>query len=118
MLSSQSCHLSKIARALDELKISGVDYENGFGCRVYLICGATSLKKGADQLCMIMQERLKMNLFNGDVFAFCSLSRERIKYMSWDGGSFRLVSRRKERCTYRWPNQYIGSVIEINGFEK
>jgi transposase len=101
----------------NELETTCTPFMDNFDCRVYLICGITSVKKGVDQLCMIVQERLKMNPFNGDIFAFCSLSRERIKYMSWDGGGFRIVSRRKERGKYRWPNQYIGNVIEISGNE-
>lgn len=108
--------LAALKREL-EISKTKINHTDSFNCSVYLICGVTSLKKGADQLSMIVQERFKLDPFSGDVFAFCSLSRERIKYIQWDGLGFRVVSRYKQQGVYRWPNKYIGDVAEITGRE-
>jgi len=80
---------------------------------IFLVCGVTDIRKSAGSLSTVIQSRLRMNPFEGDVFAFCGKKRDQIRYIYWDGSGFNVVLRGRERGTYPWPPPKLGSVISI-----
>jgi len=84
---------------------------------IHLVCGALNAGRGVDQLCTIISVRLKMDPFNGEVYAFCGQSREQIRYIRWDGSGFQMVVRRREYGRYTWPHQNLGLIITVDAKE-
>ena len=88
-----------------------------YGRPVIFVCGAIAVNKGADILSAIIEHKLRMDPFSGDIFGFCGRSRDRIRLIHWDGSGFHVVSRRKERGTYFWPPQRLGQTITVSARE-
>jgi transposase len=85
-----------------------------FGSRkIFLVCGITNIHKGADILSTIIQSALKMNPFEGNIFAFCGKNRDKIRYIYWDGSGFNVVMRERAKGTYPWPPPKLGAVISV-----
>jgi endogenous inhibitor of DNA gyrase (YacG/DUF329 family) len=82
--------------------------------RVHLVNRAINVLKGCDQLSMIIQERLKMDIMGGEIYAFCNGTRTHVKYIYWDGSSLRTCTRRKEDGQYIWPGAGHEPTTEIS----
>ena len=88
-----------------------------YGKSVVLICGTVVMNKGADMLSAIIEYKLKMDPFNGDIYAFIGRSRDRLCFIRWDGSGFHVASRRKERGAYFWPTPRFGQTITVSARE-
>lgn len=71
-------------------------------------------KKGGWQLSTIIEGRLRMNPFDGSVYAFCGKERDSIRCMFWDGTEFCVVTHRCAGGTYPWPAPQLGTSIPVS----
>lgn len=70
---------------------------------IYVISGATDMRKGIDGLAVIASLHLAGSFFESAMFIFCNKSRNRVKIIEWDGDGFWLYQKRLERGTFPWP---------------
>jgi transposase len=82
------------------------------GRAVYLVCGATNTKGGADNLAAIVLGRLKSDASDGGVYVFCNAECGVARLLLWDAGGFSLLTRRREFGAYPWPSRQVGSVVK------
>ena len=62
--------------------------------RVFVVTGATDMRKGFDGLYGIVANRLGMDPTSGHLFVFCNATRTRIKVLTWDGSGLWLCNKR------------------------
>ncbi|MCY0389999.1 IS66 family insertion sequence element accessory protein TnpB, partial [Robbsia sp. Bb-Pol-6] len=67
------------------------------GTQVWLIAGATDMRRGFNGLAAIVQNTLASNPFGGHVFVFRGRRGDLIKVLWWDGHGLCLLSKRLER---------------------
>ena len=82
--------------------------------RVFLACGITKISGGVDVLCAVVEYRLKMDPYNGDIYAFCDWNHKRLKWIWWDGSGFCVGLRRMEYGVYPWPCAQMGKILELS----
>lgn len=70
--------------------------------RVFVVTGATDMRKGFDGLYGIVANRLGMDPTSGHLFVFCNAARHRIKLLAWDGSGLWICAKRLERGRFRW----------------
>jgi transposase len=70
--------------------------------RVFVVTGATDMRKGFDGLYGIVANRLGMDPTSGHLFVFCNAARTRIKVLTWDGSGLWLCNKRLEAGRFRW----------------
>jgi len=72
----------------------------------------TDMRKSFDGLSGIIQNNLKNNPLNGDVFIFINKRRDKIKLLHWQGISFTLYYKRLEDGTFELPryDSGVGSI--------
>jgi transposase len=75
----------------------------GVGAKVYLVLGATDMRKAINGLSLLVAGRLAMDAFSGHLFAFCNGSRTMVKVLYWDRNGFCLWQKRLEKHRFRWP---------------
>ena len=71
--------------------------------RYFLYRHPTDIRKSFDGLSGLIQNELKQNPLNGDVFIFLNRRRTHIKLLSWEGDGFGLYYKRLEKGTYEFP---------------
>jgi len=87
------------------------------GRRVYLACGKTDMRKSINGLAAIVQERFKLDPFDGALFVFCNKNRDRVKILEWDGDGFWLYFKRLEKGHFRWPTPGNEATMTLSGDE-
>lgn len=80
------------------------------GARIYLVLGATDLRKGFDGLALLAQSVMQQDPFGGHVFVFRGRSGDRVKLLYWDGQGLCLFAKRLEQGRFVWPQVKEGSV--------
>lgn len=73
------------------------------GVRVWLAAGHTDMRKGFDGLAMLVQETLKRDPHDGQLFAFRGKRGDLIKLLWHDGQGMCLFAKRLERGRFIWP---------------
>ena len=82
------------------------------GVRVYLACGYTDMRKGAQGLTMLVQQVLAKNPFaEGTVYAFRGRRSNLLKLVWHDGIGLCMLSKRLERGQFIWPTASTGTVM-------
>ena len=71
--------------------------------KVILYRQATDMHKGFDGLSGIVQNKLRRNVLNGEVFVFINKRRDKVKLLHWEQGGFTLYYKRLERGTLGVP---------------
>ncbi|MDR2570139.1 MAG: IS66 family insertion sequence element accessory protein TnpB [Oscillospiraceae bacterium] len=71
--------------------------------KVYLLCGATDMRRSINSLAAIVQQSYKLDLFTSALFLFCGRRSDRIKGLIWEGDGFILLYKVLERGRFRWP---------------
>lgn len=69
---------------------------------IYLVHGATDLRKGIDGYASIIQDNCKLDPFTDSLFLFMNRQHNKLKCLYWDGHGFWLLYKRLEAGTFRW----------------
>jgi transposase len=78
--------------------------------QVWLVAGATDMRKGFDGLAALVQTALAAQPFSGHVFVFRGKRGDRIKLLWFSGDGLNLFYKRLERGKFIWPQANTGSV--------
>ena len=70
---------------------------------IYIVCGATDMRKSIDGLCSIIRDKLSMDPDQSSLFLFCGKRCDRIKALIWEEDGFVLLYKRLENGKYKWP---------------
>jgi len=57
----------------------------GPATRIYVVLGATDMRKGYDRLYGLVRDRLGLEVATGHLFLFANARRNRLKILYWDG---------------------------------
>jgi transposase len=76
---------------------------NNQNIKVFLYLGKTDMRKSVNGLSLIVQEVIKQNIFDENLYVFCSKNKTRIKILYWDKTGFCLWYKRLEKDKFRWP---------------
>jgi transposase len=74
------------------------------GVQVWLATGHTDMRKGFDGLALLVQETLKRDPHNGQLFVFRGRRGGLIKVLWYDGQGMCLFAKRLERGRFVWPS--------------
>lgn len=80
------------------------------GTRIWLVAGATDMRKGFDGLSALVQTSLRDDPFSGQLFVFRGRRGDRVKVLWWDGQGLCLYYKRLERGRFIWPRAQDGVV--------
>ena len=80
------------------------------GTRIWLVAGATDMRKGFDGLSALVQTALRDDPFSGQLFVFRGRRGDRVKVLWWDGQGMCLYYKRLERGRFVWPRAEGGVV--------
>jgi len=80
------------------------------GARIYLVAGATDMRKGFDGLSALVATALDKDPFSGQLFVFRGRRGDRVKLLWWDGQGLCLFYKRLERGRFIWPAAQQGAV--------
>ena len=80
------------------------------GTRIWIVAGATDLRRGFVGLSGMVQTALEENPFAGHVFVFRGRRGDLIKVLWWDGDGMCLLAKRLERGRFIWPSPADGTV--------
>ena len=89
---------------------SADDSDPAWCVRVWLATGHTDMRKGFGSLALVVQESLKRNPYDGDLFIFRGRRGDVIKIVWHDGQGACLFAKRLERGRFLWPSIADGVV--------
>jgi transposase len=78
--------------------------------QVWLVAGATDMRKGFDGLAALVQTALAAQPFSGHVFVFRGKRGDRIKLLWFSSDGLNLFYKRLERGKFIWPQATTGSI--------
>ncbi len=78
--------------------------------RVWLATGHTDMRKGFNGLALLVQETLKRNPHDGNLFVFRGRRGDLLKVIWHDGQGACLFTKRLERGRFLWPSMADGAV--------
>jgi transposase len=78
--------------------------------QVYLVAGATDMRKSFNGLMAIVKNELQQDVLSGHIFAFSNRRRNRVKLLFWDRSGLWVCAKRLERGTFAWPQEPQGSI--------
>ena len=73
------------------------------GGRIFLVAGATDMRKSFNGLAGIVRERLATDPMSRHLFLFCNRDRNRLKVLVADESGMWVLSKRLDRGTFAWP---------------
>lgn len=80
------------------------------GTRIWLVAGATDMRRGFDGLSAQVQTVLLKNPFSGQLFVFRGRRGDRVKILWWDGQGLCLFYKRLEQGKFVWPMSKDGAI--------
>ena len=80
------------------------------GVRILLAARPVDFRKGMDGLAALVQQALRADPFQGDVFIFRPKRADRVKILVYDGTGLVLYSKRLEAGCFCWPSPADGVV--------
>jgi transposase len=72
--------------------------------RVYLAVGSTDMRKAINGLSILVEDRMQLDPFSGNLFVFCNRRKNMIKILYWDRNGFCLWHKRLEKHVFTWPD--------------
>lgn len=83
------------------------------GKRIFLVPGATDMRKSFNGLSGIARELLGATPASRDLFLYCNRGRNRLKVLVYDESGVWLLCRRLDEGTFAWPRETdAGRTIE------
>jgi transposase len=73
------------------------------GGRLFLVAGATDMRKSFNGFAGIVREKLKADPMSRHLFFFCNRHRNRMKVLVADESGMWVLSKRLDRGTFAWP---------------
>jgi transposase len=73
------------------------------GRRIFLVAGATDMRKSFNGLAGIVREKLDADPMSRHLFLFCNRHRNRLKVLVADESGMWVLSKRLDRGTFAWP---------------
>lgn len=73
------------------------------GGRIFLVAGATDMRKSFNGLAGIVRERLNADPMSRHLFLFCNRDRNRLRVLVADESGMWVLSKRLDRGTFAWP---------------
>lgn len=73
------------------------------GRRIFLVPGATDMRKSFNGLGGIARERLGATPASRDLFLFCNRTRNRLKALVYDESGVWVLAKRLDEGTFAWP---------------
>ena len=73
------------------------------GGRLFLVAGATDMRKSFNGLAGIVREKLKADPMSRHLFFFCNRHRNRMKVLVADESGMWVLSKRLDSGTFAWP---------------
>jgi transposase len=80
------------------------------GVRVWLATGHTDMRRGFKGLALLVQETLKRDPHDGNLFVFRGRRGDLLKVIWHDGQGACLFTKRLERGRFLWPSMADGAV--------
>ena len=74
------------------------------GRRIYLVTGATDMRKSFNGLAGIAREQLGATPESRDLFLFCNRGRNRMKALVYDESGVWVLAKRLDKGTFSWPS--------------
>lgn len=71
--------------------------------KVYIATGSTDMRKAINGLSILVESRMELAPFSGNLFVFSNRRRDMIKILYWDQNGFCLWQKRLEQERFRWP---------------
>lgn len=81
------------------------------GRRIFLVAGATDMRKSFNGLGGIARERLGATPASRDLFLFCNGSRNRLKALTYDESGAWVLAKRLDEGTFAWPREADASGV-------
>lgn len=72
-------------------------------CRYFLYRSKADMRFGIHSLAGLVQNELKLDPLNGDIFVFLGKRLNQIRLLQWDGDGFAMYVKKLERGTFEWP---------------
>ena len=83
------------------------------GHRVFVFTEAIDFRAGFDKLSMLVREKMKKELVEGDLFLFLGRNRKRLKAICYDGTGLLLLSKRLERGKFMSVAEFEESELSV-----
>jgi transposase len=83
------------------------------GHRVFVFTEAIDFRAGFDKLSMIVREKMKKELVEGDLFLFLGKNRKRLKALCYDGTGLLLLAKRLERGRFMSVAEFEESELTV-----
>lgn len=71
--------------------------------RIFIVLGATDLRKGFDGLMRLVSDVVKQDALSGHLFVFVNRRKDRVKLMYWDRDGLCIWYKRLETGTFQMP---------------
>lgn len=84
--------------------------------RVFIRPGPTDMRKAINGLCGIVQNEIRLDLFERSLFVFSNRTCDLVKILYWDRNGFCLWQKRLEKDRFPWPKDAT-EVLEITAEE-
>ena len=78
--------------------------------RIWIVAGATDLRRGFDGLCAQVQHQLNESPYSGDLYIFRGRRGDKIKVLWYSGDGLVLYYKRLSSGMFTWPQVKEGTV--------